>query len=100
MSLALRVTTRFQIAGARSVPTESARALDSLFGAYSYRRTGTHFAGICALFGAYSYRRTGAHFAGICARGRKARRASRNSPHRLGTFPCPPPALNPTHALL
>src|SRR5262252_3728475 len=33
---------------ARSVPKESERALDSLFGAYSYRRTGAHFAGICA----------------------------------------------------
>src|SRR5262249_37314297 len=31
-----------------SVPSESERALDSLFGAYSYRRTGGHFAGICA----------------------------------------------------
>ena len=29
-------------------PTESERALDSSFGAYSYRRTGAHFAGICA----------------------------------------------------
>src|SRR5262252_91514 len=29
---------------ARSVPKESERALDSLFGAYSYRRTGVHFA--------------------------------------------------------
>src|SRR5215470_10780376 len=42
--------------GARSFLTESARALDALFGAYSCRRTGVHpgsspgqaFAGICA----------------------------------------------------
>ena len=33
---------------ARSVLTESERALASLFGAYSCRRTGVHFAGICA----------------------------------------------------
>src|SRR5215467_14334543 len=45
-----------RIARACSVPTESERALDSLFGAYCYRRTGAHhgsspgqaFAGICA----------------------------------------------------
>ena len=43
-----RLFTFRKFARARSVPTESERAQDSLFGAYSYRRTGTHFAGVCA----------------------------------------------------
>src|SRR6202035_2507086 len=33
---------------ARSIPGESERALDLRIGAYSCRRTGVHFAGICA----------------------------------------------------
>src|SRR5215472_1417219 len=37
-----------RFARAPSVPTESECALDTYVGAYSYRRTGTHFAGICA----------------------------------------------------
>src|SRR5215468_1812502 len=50
------MATSHAVIRARSVPTESQRALDSLFGAYSCRRTGAHpgsgpgqaFAGICA----------------------------------------------------
>src|SRR5262249_27987290 len=37
-----------RLARAYSVPAESECALDSLIGAYPYRRTGVHFAAICA----------------------------------------------------
>src|SRR5262249_33433655 len=79
----VRALTRSMPVRARaySVPAESAYALDSLVGAYPHRRTGVHFAGICAS------RMAAATIVGACAGASlAAARAEELSPEEARTL--------------